>query len=113
MSGKAAKVTCTEKQKNILERIKRSTTAPQRLIQRVGIILMAVTGSFNVEIASEVGLARKQVGLSVGRRQPTRFAMMATWAAGPRQIRSVFLRLQAQTPVVPLTARCVGRNHGF
>ncbi len=47
MSGKAAKITCTEKQKSILERIGRSTTVSTRLVQRVGVILMAFTGSLN------------------------------------------------------------------
>ncbi len=39
MSGKAAKIMCTEKQQRILQQMRRSTTAPQRLVQRVGIIL--------------------------------------------------------------------------
>lgn len=63
MSGKAAKITVTERQKGILEQISRSTTAPMRLIQRVNVILMAFAGSFNMAIAEEVGLTRKQVGL--------------------------------------------------
>lgn len=63
MSGKAAKITCTEKQKSILERIGRSTTVSTRLVQRVGVILMAFTGSLNIEIAIELSLARQQVGL--------------------------------------------------
>ena len=58
MSGKAAKVMCTEKQQSILEQIWRSTTAPQRLIQRVGAILMAFTGALNVDIADHTGLVR-------------------------------------------------------
>ena len=63
MSGKAAKIMFTEKQQSILERIHRSTTAPQRLVQRVGIILRAFTGALNVGIANKLGLARQQVGL--------------------------------------------------
>lgn len=62
MSGKAAKITLTEKQERILQHIRRSTTAPLRLVQRVGIILLAFAGSLNEEIANEVGLSRKQVG---------------------------------------------------
>ena len=63
MSGKAAKIMLTEKQESILRRIHHSTTAPQRLVQRVRIILLAFAGSLNVDIAKIVGLARKQVGV--------------------------------------------------
>lgn len=41
MPGKAAKVMLTEKQQSILQQIHRSKTAPQRLVQRVCIILQA------------------------------------------------------------------------
>lgn len=63
MSGKAAKIECSELQLSILEQISRSTTAPLRLIQRVGIILLAFGGALNKEIAEEIGHARKQVGV--------------------------------------------------
>ena len=77
MSGKAAKVMCTEKQQSILEQIWRSTTAPQRLIQRAGAILMAFTGALNVDIADQTGLARKQVGLWRWRWQSSFSALVA------------------------------------
>jgi hypothetical protein len=77
MPGKAAKIACTEKQHSILEQISRSTTAPQRLVQRVGIILMAFVGAFNVDIANELGLARKQVGLWRRRWQQSFDALVA------------------------------------
>ncbi len=63
MSGKAAKIQITEKQQRILQQIDRSKTAPKRLVQRVGVILMGFAGKLNVTIAQELGLARKQVGL--------------------------------------------------
>lgn len=63
MSGKAAKIVLTEKQQSILEKIRRSTTAPQRLVQRAQIILMAFSGAHNMDIAKQVGVARKQVGV--------------------------------------------------
>lgn len=63
MPGKAAKIQVTERQYNVLQQIRRSTVAPQRLVQRVGVILMAFAGMLNVTIAQEAGLARKQVGL--------------------------------------------------
>ena len=77
MSGKAAKIMCTEKQQRILQQIRRSTTASQRLIQRVGIVLMAFTGSLNIDIAMEIGLARKQVGLWRRRWQHSFDALVA------------------------------------
>jgi len=63
MSGKAAKIVLTERQESVLQQIHRSRTAPQRLVQRVRIILLAFAGLLNVDIASKVALARKQVGL--------------------------------------------------
>ena len=38
MCGKAAKVRLTEKQHNVLQQIRRSTTAAQRLVQRVAVL---------------------------------------------------------------------------
>ena len=56
MSGKAAKIQLTETQYNILEEICHSTTAANRLVQRVGVILMAFAGMLNVTISQELGL---------------------------------------------------------
>jgi len=63
MSGKAAKITITEKQNAILQQIIRSTTAPQRLVQRARLIVLAFGGMFNGAISSSIGLRRKQIGL--------------------------------------------------
>ena len=57
MSGKAAKITITEKQNTILQQIIRSTTAPQRLVQRARLIVLAFGG--NGAISSSIGLRRK------------------------------------------------------
>ena len=62
MSGNAAKIKLSEKQLGILQELERSRTASQRLVQRASIILMAFDGSLNLDIASRVGLSRKQVG---------------------------------------------------
>ncbi len=77
MSGKAAKIMLTEKQESILRRIHRSTTASQRLVQRVHSILLAFAGSLNVDIAMIVGLARKQVGVWRRRWQQSFDALVA------------------------------------
>jgi hypothetical protein len=77
MSGKAAKIVLTEEQQSILQQIYRSRTAPRRLVQRVGIILLGFAGWFNVDIGDEVGLARKQVGLWRRRWQQSFDALVA------------------------------------
>jgi hypothetical protein len=84
MSGKAAKIALSEKQEGILQQIRSSTTAPQRLVQRVGIILLAFSGSRNVDIARELGLARKQVGLWRRRWQHSFDALVAIECREPK-----------------------------
>ena len=63
MSGKAARILLSEKQQEILQMIVKSTTASLRLIQRARIILLSFERVRNDEIATKVGLSRKQVGL--------------------------------------------------
>ena len=77
MSGKAAKIQITEKQHRILQQVERSATAPKRLVQRAGVILMGFAGILNVTIAQELGLARKQVGLWRRRWQQSFDALVA------------------------------------
>lgn len=77
MSGKAAKITLTEKQECVLQQIRRSTTTSLRLVQRAGIILLAFSGLLNVDIAHETGRARKQVGLWRRRWQQSFDALVA------------------------------------
>jgi transposase len=63
MPGKAAKVTITERQQELLSRITRATTAPKQLSQRAHLVLLAFQGLRNEDIAPHVGLERHQVGL--------------------------------------------------
>jgi hypothetical protein len=63
MPGKAAKVTITEKQQEILEEFSRSRTEPSFLSQRSRIILLAFAGLLNEGIAPQVDLERHQVGI--------------------------------------------------
>jgi hypothetical protein len=77
MSGKAAKVTITQEQEEILRQITNSTTASRRLIQRAQVILLAFGGALNMAIAAEVPLARKQVGLWRQRWQRSFDALVA------------------------------------
>ena len=63
MSGKAARIVLTEKQQDILRKITQSKTISQRLMQRALIVLLAFERRLNDDIADEVRLNRKQVGL--------------------------------------------------
>jgi transposase len=62
MPGKAAKITITETQQDILRTFSRAITVPSRLRQRASIILMAFDGLLNQGIAAWVGLTHRQVG---------------------------------------------------
>lgn len=77
MSGKAAKIQVTERQCQVLQQIRRSTTASKRLLQRVNVILLAFAGALNAAIAAEVGLTRKQIGVWRRRWQQSYDALVA------------------------------------
>ena len=62
MPGKAAKITITERQPEILQTLSRSVVAPSRLRQRAAIIVLAFDGLLHEEIAERVGLTHRQVG---------------------------------------------------
>jgi transposase len=62
MPGKAAKLTITERQQDILLTLRNAVTAPSHLRRRATIILLAFDGLRNEDIAEEVGLGRRQVG---------------------------------------------------
>jgi len=84
MSGKAAKVTVTETHHAILDQMAQSRTAPQRLIQRAQVILLAFAGALNTVIADKVGLGRKQVGVWRSRWQQSFDALVAIECREPR-----------------------------
>ena len=54
MPGKAAKVTVTERQHEILLTLRNATIAPAHLRQRAAVILLAFDGLRNEEIADQV-----------------------------------------------------------
>lgn len=62
MPGKAAKITITERQHEILQTFSHSVTAASRLRQRASIIVLAFDGLLNGDIAERVGLTHRQVG---------------------------------------------------
>jgi len=85
MPGRTAKVTITEGQQHLLETIPTAPTASSQRRQGATIILWAFPPRGNQEIATAVGLSRRQV--STGRRR---------WAdAGPRLIRIACTQTQA------------------
>lgn len=63
MPGKAAKVTITERQQEILDDFSRSRSEPYFLRQRSTIILLAFAGLLNEVIAPRVDLERHQIGI--------------------------------------------------
>jgi hypothetical protein len=77
MAGKAAKIRLSEKQQNILQKLTRAKTSPVRLVQRTRLILLGFDGLLNGDIAAEVGLARRQVGVWRRRWQESFDALVA------------------------------------
>ncbi len=63
MPGQAAKITITEHQYDILRTLHDAVTAPSHLRQRTSILLLAFDGLRNDEIAEQVGLGQRSVGL--------------------------------------------------
>lgn len=63
MPGKAAKITITERQHDILCTLRDAVTAPAHLRQRASIILLAFDGGRNDAIAARIGLGQRPVGL--------------------------------------------------
>src|SRR3954447_16817586 len=62
MPGKAAKITITERQRDILLTLRNAVTAPSHLRQRAALILLAFDGLRNQDIAAQLGLGGRQVG---------------------------------------------------
>lgn len=53
----------TERQSTLLERITRRHSAPQRLVRRAEIVLLAAAGLPNAHISGQLGLARARVSI--------------------------------------------------
>ena len=63
MPGKAAKVRVSEKQWVVLQELSRSRTVAKGIVQRALILVLGVQGLRNEQIAVEVGLIRRQIGI--------------------------------------------------
>jgi len=98
MPGKAAKVTITERQQVVLEELSRSRSESQMISQRARIILRAFAGLLNEEIALEVGLERKQVGLWRRRWQQAWDQLTLLECTQPRRLREAIRETLRDAP---------------
>jgi putative transposase len=79
---KPLSVTLSEKQRALLEQLRRRQTSPQRLVRRVNTILAAADGDNNESIAQRLGLDRDTVRMWRQRWQTGAEALDAAEAAG-------------------------------
>jgi len=86
MCGKAARILYSEKQEKILQTMIRSTTLSRRLVQRASIILLAFAGVSNEDIAVQVKLHRRQVGLWRRRWQKSFDALVSIECREPHAV---------------------------
>lgn len=63
MPGRAAKVTITERQQQVLRTMTRASTSTQARAQRAGMILLAFDGLSNEDVAQRLGGERHAVGV--------------------------------------------------
>lgn len=61
MAGRSVPVVVTDRQRVVLERLARSKTAPQRLVERARIVLMSAKGQLNFEQGAKLGVDRQRV----------------------------------------------------
>lgn len=98
MPGKAAKVLITERQQRILEEFRRSRSAGLMVTQRASIILLAFAGRRNEEIAVDVGLERKQVGVWRRRWQLAWDSLTVLECSDTRQLREAIRETLRDAP---------------
>lgn len=98
MPGKAAKVKVSERQLDILQELSRSRTAARGIVQRASILVLGVQGLKNEQIAAEVGLIRRQVGLW-RRRWRDAWDSLCVWeCTEPHRLREAILDVLADAP---------------
>jgi transposase len=98
MPGKAAKVKVSERQLEILQELSRSRTAARGIVQRALILVRGVQGLKNEQIAAEVGLIRRQVGLW-RRRWRDAWDSLCVWeCTEPHRLREAILEVLSDAP---------------
>jgi transposase len=98
MPGQAAKVLISERQQTLLEELSRSRSESQMISQRAKIVLLAFEGKLNEEIAVEVGLERKQVGVWRRRWQEAWDALTLLECTEPRKLREAIRETLRDAP---------------
>ena len=98
MPGKAAKVKVSERQLEVLQELSRSRTASKGIVQRALILVLAVQGLRNEQIAAEVGLIRRQVGVW-RRRWRDAWDSLCVWECSePHRLREAILDVLSDAP---------------
>ncbi len=98
MPGKAAKVRVSERQWDVLQELSRSRTAAKGIVQRALILVLGVQGLRNEQIATEVGLIRRQVGVW-RRRWRDAWDSLCTWeCTEPHRLREAILEVLSDAP---------------
>lgn len=98
MPGKAARIVFSERQQVILLEFSRSRSEPLSVRQRAQIILLAFAGRRNEEIASEIGLHRRQVGLWRRRWQKAWRALTSLECSEPNRLREAIREVLRDAP---------------
>lgn len=98
MPGKAARVLITERQQKVLDELSRSRSEPAMITQRARIILLSFDKRPNEEIALEVGLERKQVGLWRRRWRDAWDALTVLECGEPRRLREAIRETLRDAP---------------
>jgi transposase len=98
MPGKAAKVRVSERQWAVLQELCRSRTVAKAIVQRALILVRGVQGLRNEQIAAEVGLIRRQVGLWRRRWREAWEALCVWECTEPHRLREAILDVLADAP---------------
>jgi putative transposase len=94
------RVVLSDKQQELLKRLCRRQTSPQRLVRRAKTILLAAEGLSNESIATQLGLSRNSVSLWRRRWDAATEGLEAAEAAGDSD-RALLKRLQAMLQDAP------------
>ncbi len=98
MPGKAAKVKVSERQWDVLVELSRSRMVAKGITQRALILVLGVQGLRNEQIAVEVGLIRRQVGVW-RRRWRDAWDSLCVWeCTEPHRLREAILDVLSDAP---------------
>ncbi len=98
MPGKAAKVRVSERQWAVLQELSRSRTVARAIGQRALILVRGVQGLRNEQIAAEVGLIRRQVGVWRRRWREAWEALCVWECTEPHRLREAILEVLSDAP---------------